>query len=907
MIARGTDLAPKGMAPCPPAGPLPTARRAASTACAHCGEPCGEDALGLDDGTRFCCPGCRAVWSMICGCGLDDYYRLRAIEGGRGARGRSAERRRLELDSEAFLAGQSELLGPQRRRITLGLDGLRCGACLWLIESMPRLLPGVLASRVDAGRSTIEIDWDPDRVRLSDVAQRLERLGYEVLPLRDRRERSAHRTADHAWLMRLGVSAVISANTMGIAFALYGGLMHGMDPVMRAFLQWTSLALAVVSVLGPGQLFLRNAWLALRSRVPHVDLPISLALVAALLGGAWSTARGGDGVYAESLSMLVMLLLAGRFVQFRSQRRAREQVELIAALLPGAARRLRADGSIEEVSIDALMVGDRVIVPAGEVAPADGTVVRCGGIGVDPAQHRTGSPVSAASSPGGPLSGSLWADLQALTGESRPVEIAIGERCWAGARLLSGPVELEVEAAGAESRMGRIRALVEHAAARRAPIVEFANRIAGWFLLAVAVLALLNLALWIPIDPSQAIEHTVALLVVTCPCVLGLATPLAIVASLAKAARVGILIKGGDVLERLGEVGTIVLDKTGTLTEGNMRVECVEGDTMALHRAAELERQSAHPLARAVVAWSDAAHGRAIGSSVLTVIEHAGRGVRGEVDGCPMAIGRLDFVLMTASKHDRGPRSHSERTPAGEARERYLDRDGDQHRDAERWGEVERRLAAQGLTPIAVACGGAIVTMFGVGDAIRSESAEVIASLRRSGWRVAIASGDSPGIVSSVASRVGVDADLAFGSVTPEAKLELIERLRREKHGPLLMVGDGVNDVAAMAGADVGIALGSGTRASLEVGDACLARQGIGALPQLLEGARRTHRVIRVNFALSLVYNLAGATLAMLGVMNPLIAAVLMPISGLTVTAVALKATHFDASRRHRPADHAPR
>lgn len=801
--------------------------------CAHCGEPCPSGAPSMESGEHFCCAGCRTVWGLIRGCGLGDYYRLRALDGVAGAPARDPTQRRMEFDAPLFLERQTEVIAPDRRRVTLGLEGLRCGACLWLIESLPRLLGGVIAVRVDAGRSTIEIDWDPTRRRLSEIAQFLERLGYGVLPLRDRREREDQRAADRVWLARIGVAAVISANTMGMAFALYGGHFHGMEPRTRAFLQWTALALAAISVFVPGRLFLRNAWCALRSRVPHMDVPISLALLAALAGGAWSTARGGDGVYAESLSMLVLLLLSGRFVQFRSQRRAREQVELIAALLPGAAKRRGADGAIEEVPLEAIEPGDRVVVPVGEVAPADGCVVDDG----------------------------AWVDLQALTGESRPIAIEAGERCWAGARALGRPIEIIVEAAGSASRMGRIRALVEQASTRRAPIVEFANRIAGWFLLAVLLLATLTFAIWVRIDPAAALEHTVAMLVVTCPCALGLATPLAMVSSLAKAARRGVLIKGGDVLERLGSIGTIVLDKTGTITEGSMRVACIEGDDAldALALAAALERCSAHPLGRALIEYADE-QAVTVHPACSAIVEVPGRGIRGDVDGRRVVVGRMDFVV---------------------------------DRSSPQWQVRERALAERGLTPVAIAVDGRLRAIVGVGDPLRPEAPAVIADLRARGWRVVIASGDDPIIVQQVAGRVGIDSANVHGAQSPEQKLALVQSLRREQSGPLLMVGDGINDVAAMAAADVGIALGTGTRASLEVGDACLARDGIGAIPMLLDGARRTGRVIRANFVLSVGYNIVGATLAMLGVMNPLIAAIIMPISSLTVTAVALRAPRF--------------
>ncbi|MBM4113930.1 MAG: cation-translocating P-type ATPase [Phycisphaerae bacterium] len=657
---------------------------------------------------------------------------------------------------------------------------------------------------------------------------------------------------------------------MGIAFALYGGFFDGMEARIRLFLQWVAMALGAASVFGPGRLFLSNAIASLRSRVPHMDLPITLALLAAIVGGFVSTLRGGGGVYAESVTMLVMLLLAGRFVQFRSQSRARHEVELLATLVPGVARRVRrgdgarpARGAAEldapawdEVPVESLVAGDLVLVPTGDAACADGVL--------------RGAPNSI--------------DMQALTGESRPVELRDGERVWAGCRPLRSPMLIEVTAAGAATRAGQLMALVDAALARRARVVEFANRIAGWFLLAVVALAALTVALWWSEGPAVAIEHAVALLVVTCPCALGLATPLTMVASIAKAARAGILIKGGDLIERLAVPGTIVLDKTGTLTEGRMRMVEIDGDESALAWAAALERSSTHPIARAIVRAQaersatrsaergprasaidrlEPEHAEVAGAAVESIQEHLGLGVRGDVDGVAVAVGRLEFVAREA---------------------------------APSWERRARGLAERGLTPAAVSIDGRVRALLGVGDPIRADAAPTVRELRRRGWRVILASGDDAAIVRSCAEAIGVPPHDAFGECSPERKAELVRRCDWPR--PLLMVGDGVNDVVAMASADAGISLGSGTRASLEVGDVCLARDGIGALPPLLRGAARSMRVVHANFSIGLVYNLVGAALAIGGWMNPLIAAILMPLSGLMVTAIAVRGPRFSNDAR---------
>ncbi len=848
----------------PVARSAPTGAPAPRDACAHCGEPIPpaasigaassaasadpHEATAAVHAPRFCCAGCRAVWSVLHQCGLEEYYRLRDAQSDDDRPAASprppdpsALRRRAEFDAPEFLARHATVIAPDRLRVELHLDGLRCGACVWLLEALPRLAPGVVEVRVDLGRSAIAIDWSPSRTTLSTVAGTVERLGYRLLPLSDRASRERDRDADRRWLVRLGVAGVLSVNAMGIAFALYGGLFHGMDPTMRAFLQWTAMGLAALSVAGPGRLFLRNALLAIRGRVPHMDLPISLALVAAVVGGVASTARGGDGVYAESVTMLVLLLLAGRFVQFRSQQRARHQVDLLATYIPGTARRLRAAPDLgaepfECVPADALVPGDRILVPAGESAAADGVL----------------------------LNEPNALDMQALTGESRPVAIHPGAPVWAGCRPMRGPMVMEVTVTGARTRAGRLMALVDEALSRRAPIVDFANRIAGWFLGAVVLLALVTMGLWWSAGPAVAMEHAVALLVVTCPCALGLATPLSVVSSIARAARRGILIKGGDLLERLASRGTIVLDKTGTLTEGCMRVVDSVGDPEALRLAAALERSSAHPLAASIAATVREPRS----AEVHEVRETIGAGIRGRVDGREVAVGRLPFVAAE---------------PGSE------------------WLAREAAIAARGLTPVAVAVDGRMRAMLGIGDPIRAEARDTVHRLRRDGWRVVMASGDDPRIAAIVGAAVGIDAGEVHGGCTPEEKRELIAR--RDLPRPVLMIGDGVNDVVAMAAADVGISLGTGTRASLEVGDVCLARDGIGALPPLLAGAARWRRVVRINFGIGLGYNLVGAALAMTGLMNPLIAAVLMPLSGLMVTAIALRGPRFDRGSSGPAAD----
>jgi Cu2+-exporting ATPase len=798
--------------------------------CAHCGLPVPETAQAVAREHAFCCTGCEAVWHALHSCGLERYYQLQRAAGEHGNRPARASGTAY-LDHDEFQARHVATLSDGRLRAELRVDGMKCGACLWLLEALPRLEPGLVSSRIDLGRSVIVVEWDASRTALSRVADRVHALGYRVRPLGTLASREEWRAQDRRWLVDIGVAGAISGNVMAIAFGLYGAQLAWMDAPTRQFLQWVSVGLAALAVLWPGRIYLRNAWTALRTRTPHMDLPIALALVAGLLGGTAMTALGRPGVYLESVSMLVFLLLVGRFVQFRQQRRARHEIELLCALVPQTAQRVGKDGAVAEVPTEALCAGDRVRVAAGEAIPADGSL----------------------------LGSDAHLDMQLLTGEARPVHVRAGQGVFAGVRALGTPVDVRVTAAGEATRAASIARMVEDAAGRRPPVVEFANRIAGWFLVAVLVVTAVVGAVWWRIDPARAPGIVIAMLVVTCPCALGLATPLTMVASLGKAARAGILVRGGDVLERLARPGTLVLDKTGTVTHGTMTVLRRCGSTDAVRMAAVLERESVHPVARAIAALAGEGTGA---PRAAEVVERAGLGIEGTVDGARVAVGGA--ALMS----EVGAWVH----PAIEAHARAMVRDG--------------------LSPAIVAVDGTACAVLGIGDPVRGDARELVQGFRERGWQVQLASGDLPAITECTAEAIGIVPFRAHGGCSPERKMAIVGSIDRR---PVVMVGDGVNDLPAMAAADVGIAVRQGAQATVARADVALTGGGLGQVAALVDGARRTMLTVHVNFGISLAYNLLGAVLAATGTISPLIAAILMPLSGLTVTAVALRMPRFRA------------
>ena len=809
---------------------LAAAARAVAPECAHCGLPVPAAQIEASATRQFCCAGCRTVHAVIHEHGLERYYALRASAGRAGAPARSSGRSYAELDDAGFRSRACRVTADGLLGTELYLEGVHCSACVWLVERLPRLLPGVVEVRLDLPRSQALIVWDPGAVTLSAVARRLDSLGYAPHPCRGLEAQAVRRREDRAMLARIGVAGAAAGNVMAIAFALYGGMLDGMEPEFAALFRWASFVVALPAMVWGGGVFFKGAWTGLRAGALVMDLPISLGLLAGFLHGAVNTARGGGEVYFDSVTALIFLLLVGRYLQRRQQRAAADAAELIASLAPSRARLIEG-GQAREVPLEALVPGVRVEVRAGDLVPADGVIV----------------------------SGRSILDVSLLSGESRPVTVRPGERIHAGTLNLASRLEMRVEGAGEDTRVGRLMKLVEEHARRRAPIVQLADRISGHFVAVVLVLAAATLGLWLWLDPARAVDHAVAVLIVTCPCALGLATPLAMSAAIGQAARRGLLIKGADVLEKLTRPGRMWLDKTGTLTAGRATLVRWAGDESVKPLVAAAEAHSSHPLARAFVA----ALGEPAPAAAVEITETHGAGIEGRVEGRRVVVGSPAFVASRVGA-----------IPSALLR------------------EVEA-FTAEWLTPVLIAVDGEVVAAAGFGDPLREDAAPALARVRALGWRPGVLSGDHPQVVAAAGRRLALDPAACRGGVAPEEKLRVVVAGAAE--GTVVMVGDGVNDAAALAAATVGIAVQGGAEAALAAADVFVMRPGVARVAELLDGARRTMRVVRRNLAISLIYNVAGVSLAMAGLLNPLVAAVLMPASSLTVIMSSYRARTFRA------------
>lgn len=819
--------------PHPPAASALPAR----PACAHCGLPVPAGLVRPDEEAQFCCGGCRQVYALVHEWGFDQYYRLVEQQQGELEPARVSGRSFEDFDDERLQGEATEAVGPDRCRTRLYLEGVHCAACVWLVERLPAALPGVDEVRLNLGSAVAEITWRPGATHLSAIGRALDRLGYTPHVHRAARVQEARRAEDRAALARLGVATACAMNLMFLHGALYAGEHSGMASPYETFFRWLSLAVAVPVLLYSARPFFQTALAGLRARMVHIDLPVAIALAAAFAASAWNAVRGAGPLWFDSLAMLVAALLGARQVQRAAQRAALERADSLRGVaFLEFARRLAGDGPdapAAEVPLAALAPGDRVEVRSGELVPVDGVV----------------------------LAGRSSLDNAVLTGESAPVGVAEGDPVHAGATNLGARLVVRVDAAGEGTRVGALLAIVQEALAQKPALLRTTDLLARRFVQVVLLLAVGTGLAWLHRGPAVALERVIALLVVACPCALGLSVPLAVSVSLMRGARAGIFVKNPDALEPLRHVGTVLLDKTGTLTAGRATVASWQGEDAALALARALEAESSHAVARAFQAAGQAAGGRALRRvrRVEEVVEVPGQGISGRVDGRAVRVGNRAHV--EAAGFDAGCAVPPALARAAEA------------------------AVAAGRSPVFVAVDGRVAGVAGIGDALRPDARPTIAALRARGIGVRILSGDHPAVVARVAAELGLPAGDATGGLTPEAKREIVEALVADpgRRGAVVMVGDGVNDAAALALADVGIAVHGGTGASIAAADVVFTREGVAPLVEILEGARRLRGVVRRNLGFSLLYNAGAASLAIAGLVGPLLAAILMPVSSLTV------------------------
>ncbi len=795
--------------------------------CFHCGLPIpSEDEFKttLEGKQRnFCCFGCQSVCAAIYEAGLEGYYQ-RTPEG--ALLGPPPEPPK-DIEIYDFDEVQQDFTScsGDERDIHLLVEGIHCAACVWLIERGLNKVPGVLSAEVNLAGKRLHLKWDNSRSKLSDLIRALVRIGYSAVPYDSESAEGAIKKTNRAMLFRLFFAGFAAMNMMWIAIALYSGANQD---EFRGFFHWMGLVLATPTLFYSGYPFFKGAAGGLRAGHLTMDLPIVIGLSVTFSYSLYVTLTNNQHgeVYFDTVTNLTFVILIGRYLEGMFRHQAVSATKRLMELQPRVALVIK-DGEEKMTPIRAVMLGDQVLVKPGYTVPVDGVV----------------------------LDGQSSVDESMLSGESAPVHKQAGDTVSAGTVNTSGALRVEMRTLQQDTVLSRIIRLVEEAQSSKAPIQRLADTIVPWFVLVTLLCACLTFFIWNTQDFELALMAATSVLIITCPCALGMATPMSIAVASGLGAMHGILVKNGLVLETLSKVTHFVFDKTGTLTEGRMSVAQADFATGVnaqemISKAAAAERYSEHSTAHAVVAYAESQQ------YVFRTIEvgdfhaTAGLGISATAGGQEVRLGSASWMAQSGVMLDE----------ALQAR-------------AHQW-------ESQAISCVYMACAGRHVAVFGLADQLRGDAQQLVDALREAGMGMTLLSGDRRPVAEAIARQLGGMEVIA--EVMPQDKDRVIQQLQ-QKGEIVAMVGDGVNDAPALIRSNVGIALGSGTDVSIDSADIVLMHNELSKVLQATQLSRRTLRTIKQNIGLSFLYNIIMVPLAMMARVSPLVAAITMPISSLIV------------------------
>ncbi|MGL5343340.1 MAG: heavy metal translocating P-type ATPase [Plesiomonas sp.] len=835
-------------------------------ACYHCGDT-------VPDGTHFsvvifdqpqpmCCPGCQAVAQTIVDSGLTSYYQYRTA---------TAEKADLILAELSALQHydidevQAEFVHQHEGMsdVSLSLDNVTCAACAWLIEKHLSKIAGVSQIQVNATAQRARLKWDNERVKLSTLLLSLQQLGYQAAPFEIAQHEQQYRNAMNSYLRKLGVAGLASMQVMMVAVALYLEIFSDLDATQRWYFRWVSLIMSTPVILYSSLPFYYSAWRSLKARTLNMDVPVSFALIGAYIASAYATVADKGEVYFESITMFAFFLLLGRFLEMRVRRIATEATSNLLKFIPTIATL----ESGEQVAAKSLQPNDIIIIRPGEPIPADAKIV----------------------------SGSSDINESMLTGEHLPVTKHPQDCIYTGTINGEGNLLAQVTHTGPDSLIAAILRLQDQALQTKPAIVLLADQIARYFVWALLLIAGLTWFGWHLYQPEKAFWVTLSVLVATCPCALALATPTAVTCVISRMSQNGLLIRKSHVLETLCQVNCVAMDKTGTLTEGNMvcvettlypltektsslegsRLTSVSSDSAlsqhnndywteerAFAYAAALEAHSAHPIARlfqrAMIKTTETGSDVHDSLTANQIKTFTGNGLSGVINGETYRIGHRAFI--------------------------------EQYTEFPASVEITNNImhTKHGDLPIYLANSQQVIACFWLQDPIRATAKSCLSHLHHHRIHVHVLTGDPSTAADNVAQQLSID-HCAKG-LSPAEKLHYLQQ-KQQQGNVVMMIGDGVNDAPVLAGAHISVAMGGGTELAKNAADVVLLSDNLSKIPFAIELAKRTRKIIRENLAWALGYNLVILPLAISGMLPPYIAAIGMSASSLIVVVNSLRLT----------------
>ncbi len=771
---------------------------------------------------QFCCLGCLSVCKMIYKSGLQGFYQ-RTPDGQLLAPPPEPPKDISLYDLDDVQSEYVDSLG-ETRNIHLLVEGIHCAACVWLIERTLSNTAGIIDIKVNLANKRLHIRWNNEQIKLSNIIQRLSETGYAALPFDPETAEGAIKKQNRTLLLRMAFAAFAMMNLLWVSIALYSGADKG---EFRSLFHWIGFALATPTLLYSGWPFLKGAWTGLKQLHLTMDLPIAIGATITYAYSVYVTVTESQigEVYFDTVVNFIFVILVGRFLEAKSKRHAIAATQRLLDLQPKVANVIR-DGKTQIVPIRSVKQNETVLIKAGNKIPVDGIIIK----------------------------GQSSINEAMLNGESIPVKKSVNDHVSAGTINIDSALTVKVENTLRKTALGKIISLVEEAQASKAPIQCIADKIVPWFVAITLLLATLTFIWWYSSGIEHALLAATAVLIITCPCAFGLATPMAIAVASGLGAHEGILVKNGAVLEYLSDINHFVFDKTGTLTEGKIQVTHIYTDNIdeekLLHITAQIEQYSEHSIAKAITNEAKKRNLTLNTDSVNHFENKAGFGIKADFDNKNIVIGTSNWL-----------------------KENNIEINKDLQNKAT---EFEN----QGISCIHIAINKNEAGLIVIADKLRADAKQLIENLRKDNIKLTLLSGDRKNVAEAIAKELGGMNVIA--EVLPEDKDNVIKQLQK-KGERVAMVGDGINDAPALIRADVGIAVGSGTDVSMESADIVLLSNELEKIRQASQLSRRALKTIRQNIGISITYNVIMVPLAMMAFVTPLVAAISMPVSSLAV------------------------